>query len=358
MRFGMPYCRKCGAKLDDTARFCHVCGTPVAPVDATTRPAAPRKRSPMYLLPVIVLIAVLITAAIIAGILFLPVNAVNTNETRQLYSEAGVDHLVLYFQADVAQVNVYFENLHDKMMLLNVTASGWTGLLGDPNDSVTVTFSSETINDTATATSRVSRANMWPMQFALNVVCDVHIDPSATLNLIISSDVGQITMDADKHVTFEELNLETTTGGVDVSLAKNVVVAGPISLKSNTGTVQFRMNEADISSDVTVDVRSSTGFVDVDLAATQSLSGNVTVNARTTTGAVNLFMVIDNGVGGRIESETDVGKITVDVKSFSGNQTPLQSNNYPAENNFFVNLRTTTGGININADYGSSTVLN
>lgn len=34
----MPYCRKCGAKLEDDARFCHVCGSPVAavtPVPAT-----------------------------------------------------------------------------------------------------------------------------------------------------------------------------------------------------------------------------------------------------------------------------------------------------------------------------------
>lgn len=33
----MPYCSKCGAKLDETARFCHVCQTPVVAVSGTAR---------------------------------------------------------------------------------------------------------------------------------------------------------------------------------------------------------------------------------------------------------------------------------------------------------------------------------
>jgi hypothetical protein len=353
----VPYCRKCGAKLDEDARFCHVCGTPVAAVTAATRPTAPKRRRPFYILPVIILIAVLLTAVIVTAIIFLPFTPVNLNQTRQLDSEVGVNNLILGFQADVAQVNVFFENLPDKMLFLNVTASGWTGLLGDPSKALAVTFYSETINDTVTASSRVSHANIWPPQFSLNVVCDVYIDPSAKLNLAIRSDGGQITMNADTRMTFEELNLETTTGSVDASLSKGVIIAGMVSLKTTTGSVQFQMDKADVSGNVSVNLQSTTGSVNVDLAAPQRLSGNVTVNARTTTGSVNLRMVIDNDVGARIESDTDLGRITVDVQKFSGNQTPLQSDNYPAGSNFLVNLRTTTGGININAAYGSSTVL-
>jgi hypothetical protein len=68
-------------------------------------------------------------------------------------------------------------------------------------------------------------------------------------------------------------------------------------------------------------------------------------------------MEIDDDVGARIESHADLGEINVDVQKFSGNETLLQSDNYPAGSNFLVNLRTTTGGININAAYGASTVL-
>lgn len=34
----MPYCRKCGAELDEEAKFCSSCGTPVAP--RVTEPVA------------------------------------------------------------------------------------------------------------------------------------------------------------------------------------------------------------------------------------------------------------------------------------------------------------------------------
>jgi hypothetical protein len=118
------------------------------------------------------------------------------------------------------------------------------------------------------------------------------------------------------------------------------------------------MNEADVSGDSSVNLQSTTGSVNADLIATQRLSGNVTVNAMSTTGSVNLHMTIDSNVGARIESDTNLGKITWDVKRFSGNQSPIQSNNYPAGSNFLVNMRTETGGISITAAYGSSSVLN
>jgi hypothetical protein len=353
----MPYCSKCGAKLDEDARFCQVCGTPVAAAAAATRPTAPKRRKPFYVLPVFILIAILLAAVIVTAIIFLPFTPVNLNQTRQLDSEVGVDNLVLDLQADTAQVNVFFENLSDKMLFLNVTASGWIGLLRDPSKTVAVTFYSETINDTATASSRVSHANIWPPLFSLDVVCDLYIDPSAKLNLTIHSDVGQVTMNADTHMTFEELNLETTTGNVDASLSEGVIVAGMVSLKTTTGSVRFQMDEADVLGNVSVNLQSTTGTVNVNLTATQKLSENVTLHAQTTTSNVNLNMIIDNDVGARIESDTGVGRINVDAEKFSGNQTPLQSNNYPAGSNFLVNLRTTTGGININAVYQSSAVL-
>jgi hypothetical protein len=240
---------------------------------------------------------------------------------------------------------------------LNVTAGGNVGILDDPNNAVNVTFNHQTANNSEVVIARISRVDRWPISYALNVNCDLYVDPSVNLSLNARSSVGNIVMNADTKTTLQNIELETTTGSLDVSLSKNVVVANSISLATTTGTVQFNMNNADVSSNVLVNLRSTTGSVNVDLAATQNLSANVTVNARTTTGGINLSMEIDNNVGGRIESHTDIGRITVDVQKFSGNQTPLQSNNYPAGSNFLVSLRTTTGGINICAAYGSSAIL-
>ena len=352
----MPYCRKCGAKLDEDARFCHVCGTPVTAVVAAARPTAPKRRRPFYTLPVAILIAVLISAVVIGALVFLPFYPVHFNQTNQV-PKTDINNLFLEFQTDVAQVNIFLENLSGNMAVLNVTADGNVGILDDPNRAVNVTFSHHSTNNSAIVIANVSRATRWPMLYNLNVNCDVYIDPSANLTVHVRSSVGNIVMDADAEANLLILDLQTATGSVDCSLSKGVIIAGDVSLHTTTGNVQFRMDEEEVIGSATVDLQSTTGSVNVDLTTTQKLSGNVTVNARTTTGSVNLRTIIDDDVGARIESQTVVGGINVDVQKFSGNQTSLQSDNYPAGSNFLVNLRTTTGGININATYGSSTVL-
>jgi hypothetical protein len=351
----MPYCRKCGAKLDEDARFCYVCGTPVVPV-AVTRPAAPTRRRPLYILLVAILIAVLLSAMVIGVLFFLPFYPVHFNQTTQV-PKADVDHMLLEFQADVAHVNIFFKNLSSNMALLNVTADGNVGILEDPNRPVNVTFSHHMSTNSEIVTVNVSRTTRWPISYNLNVNCDVYIDPSASLTLHVRSTVGNIVMDANTSVTLQILDLETETGSIDVSLSKGVVVADLITLHTTTGNVQFEMDEANVSRNVSVELQSTTGSVNMDLIEKQKMLGNVTLNARTTTGSVNLSMVIDDDVGATIESETAIGGINKDVEKFSGNESLLQSDNYPAGSNFLVNLRTTTGGININAKYGSSTIL-
>ena len=351
----MPYCRKCGAKLDEDARFCHVCGTAVAALPAATKPTVPTRRRSFYLLPSVILIVALISAMVIGALFFLPFYPVHFTQTNQV-PKVDVDNLILEFQADVANVNVFFKNLSSNMFVLNVTADGNVGILDDPDRAVNVTFSHQAINNSVAVIASVSRTTRLPMLYGLNVNCDVYIDPSANLTLHVRSSVGNIVMDADTEATLEILDFETTTGNIDVKLSKGAISAGVVSLQTTTGSVQFQMDEEEVIGSATVNLQSTTGSVNLNLTATHRLSGNVTVNAQTTTGNVNLRMVIDGDVGARIESDITVGSITVDTKRFSGNRTSLQSNNYPAESNFLVNLKTTTGGININAAYKSSLV--
>jgi hypothetical protein len=349
----MSYCRKCGAKLEEEARFCHVCGTPVA---AVTVPAMPRRRGP-FLLPVIILIAILVTAAVVGALVFVPFYAVHFDQTNQV-AKTGADNLMLDFQADVAQVNVFFENLPDKMLILNVTADGYVGIFEDPNRTINVTFDHQTANNTEIVTSRVSRISTWPLSYNLNVICDVYIDPSANLSrLFVHSGVGQIVLNADTATTIQTLNLDTTTGSIEASLAQGVVIAGGVSAKTTTGSVTFNWMQAGTEGNVSVNLKSTTGTVNLSVARNSRLSGNVSIDAETTTGSVNLAMTIHDDVGAKIESHTSVGGTSVEQGGFSGNQSLLQSSNYPAGSNFLVNLATTTGSVHVNAYYDSSAVL-
>src|SRR3990170_2375214 len=257
----MPYCRKCGAKLQEDARFCHVCGTPVG---AVTAPAAPRRRRP-FLLPVAILVAVLLTAVMVSVLVFLPFTSVNFNQTNQVASKAGVDSLSLDFQADVANVNVYFKNLSGKMVVLNVTADGYVGILSDPNRTVAVAFDQKTANHTAIVTSRVSRVEGWPLSYNLNVVCNVYIDPTVRLKLSIRSNVGQISMNAGAPVTLDGLYLQATTGSIEANFTQGVVIGGGLSLRTTTGSVRFNMDRAEVSGNVSATVQSTTGSVNVNV---------------------------------------------------------------------------------------------
>jgi hypothetical protein len=349
----MPYCRKCGAKLEEEARFCHVCGTPVA---AVTVPAMPRRRS-TFRLPVIILIVILLAATVFGALVFLPFYHVHFDQTNQV-AKAGVDNLLLDFQADFAQVNVFFRNLPDKMVVLNVTADGYVGIFDDPNRTINVTFNHQTTNNSEVVTSSVSRVSAWPSSYNLNVICDVYIDPSANLSrLFVHSGVGQIVLNADTAMTIQTLNLDTTTGSIEASLAQRVVIAGSVSAKTTTGSVTFNWMQAGTEGNVSVNLKSTTGTVNLSVARNSRLSGNVSIDAGTTTGSVNLAMTIHDDVGAKIESHTSVGGISVERGGFSGDQSLLQSSNYPAGSNFLVNLATTTGSVHVNAYYDSSAVL-
>jgi hypothetical protein len=301
------------------------------------------------------LIGVLLLALALSALVFLPFNPVSFNQSNSVAAQPGVDRLNLDLQADVADVNIIPQRLDGSLVLLNVSETGSTGLFGSANP-VEVTFSNQTTNNTVMVFSTISRGTMMPFSNNVHVVCDVYVDPSAELSLTVHSSVGRIVMNAQEKMTIQALNLQATTGSVEVTLGRNVGLTGSVSATTTTGGVTFNWEQADAESNVLVNLKSTTGAVNLYVTRTNRLSGNITVNAETTTGSVNLGMAIRGDVGARIESQTTLGGITVDAPRFSGDKSPIQSDNYPAGSNFLVNLRTTIGGINITGDYESGAV--
>lgn len=352
----MPYCHKCGAKLDENARFCYNCGTPVTPV-ATAAPTAPRTERPMrrnpFFIPVAVLVGIVLTALILSAIVFTPINNVNFNQTNEI-DQPNADHLSLNFQADVAAVNIY-TNLTDQTFLLKTSASGSTGILGS-NNPVEVTVTNSTVDNAVSVNVKVSTRGFLSYS-NLNLVCNIYVNPALILNISARSTTGQVIINAEAPTTLESLNLETTTGSTQANLGKGVMIEGNVLLKTTTGTVNFEMNQANVHGNDTLNLQSTTGSVNVNITKTDRLSGNPQVTATTVTGSVNLNLLIDGDVGARIQSHTDLGNIRLqNVQNFSGNQSPIQSNNYPAGSNFQMDFRTTTGEINIYAVYETTAI--
>lgn len=356
----MPYCSKCGAKLKEDENFCPKCGTPV--VSPRIAPERGRARRPLSILAIalIAIVVIAVVVAVVAALTVLPIHTVGPiTRGMSVPSESGVDILTLNLTADVAGVNIIFEDLTDKWqspsIILNASATAKAGVFDSADflERYMPVWHDDTDGNVliVTVEQDVDPIN-WPRYTSLNVTFDIRIDPSmnASLNVMIAT--GGIVVGTQAGVVLDSLTLEVTTGGVEAWLMEDVVVAGDISIEVTTGGVRLFWENVVVPDDVWVDAMTTTGGVEVDVEADERLQSDITLRAEATTGGVAFAIDIQGDVGAIITSSVTTGGIDVDRRvGFSGSTELLQSSNYPAAHNFDVNLRVTTGGIEIDAKH-------
>jgi predicted nucleic acid-binding Zn ribbon protein len=343
----MPYCWKCGTKLEEDAKFCPNCGAAVAQL-----PKIKDKRWKKMSLITAILVALILITGILCIITFLPVQAINLKESREVAYQSDVNMLDLDFSANIANVNLSFEELGDKLVVLNVSVTGKASIIASMKP-LNLIFQYNLTNHVLEVTSEAVTLNYGlPWFYQLYVKCDIYIDPSLNTSLNIKTDVGEIIVNAKAEVDFDSLKLETTTGAITLDLAESISLAGNISIKTTTGKVELSWKNLIVRKKGLVDVKTTTGGIALNIMQRNKLFGNVTLKAEATTGGIDFIINIYGNVGAKIESNTTIGAINIRRKyGFSGIPSILRSENYPAQNNFDVNLKTTTGGIDINAGY-------
>jgi hypothetical protein len=303
----------------------------------------------------IVLIVLLVSASIIVAITFLPLRGVDVNESRSAPYQTGVDTMALEFVADVARINVVFEDLDDNLVTLHLSILGNVGAFA-PSSLYDLTFEKTVVDNVLTVTSELDVADLvWPLSFMnLNVTCDLRIDYTLNASINIKTSVGRIVVDTRSGTVLTATSLETTTGGVEATLAAGVILSGDISLMSTTGGVKLNWNNVLSTKDLLLGITSTTGGVDVDIKQDARLQHDVTLNTAVTTGGVDFTIDLQGAVGAKIESAVTTGGINIDRQiGFSGTNAQLQSDNYPTHSNFEAHLQTTTGGIKIDAKHTS-----
>ncbi len=295
----------------------------------------------------IVIVVLVVAALAVAFVPFQPVSFSQSNEA----SAANVNRLNLLFNSDVANVNVILRDLPgNQRAATNVTATGFRGIFGSDKP-LALSYNENTNASTLTWIVSVARAGGWSVVSPLNVVCDLYVDPSVSFSVSVATGTGSIALNAEREATFDRLFLQANTGSVEANISQSVTLSGPLTVQTTTGRVQLYWNGAEVSSNIPVNVKTTTGSAGVNITQPRQLGGNVTLSAQTVTGSVNLAMNIQGNVGARISASTTFGGINVGEQGFSGEQTPIQSSNYPATDNFDVALQATTGSVNIDAVY-------
>ncbi len=347
----MPYCRRCGTELADDAHFCQKCGTPVVVTYTSPVPSAPVKpfRSEPLVIAAIVLIAILVGGVVVAVLLTASFATVNINQSYQ-DNTVGINKLNLNVESQALKVNVFTQNVtRNNNFLITLDGTASKGINGGSDSPIQIAFYNDTVNKELTITAKITQSSVFSR---FNVNCNIYVNPALILDLNVTSQAGQVSLTADKPATFEFLNLQSAAGVVQANL-DNITISGNVTLKTQAGSVDIRMNEVNVEGNNTVDLHTNAGSVTMDITQTKTLQGNLQVNAITNLGSVNIGLIVDGGVGAKLASQTNLGSINLDVQHFSGNQSPIQSDNYPAVSNIEIDSRTNLGSININANYQS-----
>ncbi|MDH5448679.1 MAG: zinc-ribbon domain-containing protein [Candidatus Bathyarchaeota archaeon] len=355
----MPYCAKCGAELEKDAKFCPNCGTAVGSL--MTEPERRRKGIRPINTLAIILIALIVAAVVITTIALAPVRTVGPVTKRMSAPyKSDVNTLNLNLTADVARVDIVFENLSDEWqspsIILNVSATARVGVFGSSDflERYMPVWQNTTVGDVLAVTVKQEVDNVhWPWYSSLNVTFLIRIDPSMNTSLNIKTSIGGVVLGTQETgVVLNSLSLEATTGGVEANLVGPAIVAGDVSLKTTTGGVKLSWNNVIVVNDIEVNGTTVTGGVEMNVKQHGNLLGNITLKAEAITGGVDFAVDIKGDIGAKIESSVTTGGIDVDRQvGFSGTEISLQSSNYPASYNFDVTLKTTTGGIDIDAKY-------
>jgi predicted membrane protein len=265
-----------------------------------------------------------------------------------------VDTLNLNFATNIGDISIMTLQVGSGALLIHVQGNGSYSYLTKTEQPMTSTFDNQTVGNTLTVNSQVTVEN--PYTSGTTVTIQIYVDPSDKLNLNVSSVTGKVALTGDRNTTFESLFLQSTTGAVEANLQDKATITGPISLKTTTGSINFRMHEIDVVSNSSLNLQTTTGNVGMDITETTQLHGNVAVNAHTTTGNICIDLEVDAGVGAKITSTANLGQIKTDLTNFNGDKSPLTSSNYPSASNIEITNTVGTGDVSITAKCQTTTI--
>jgi len=314
-----------------------------------------------------VILIIVLASTFFFSISFFPIIAVDVTESYFVPHQTGINTLTFNLNVSVANVNLVFEDLDEKLLVLNVSIYGKVGFMA--TNLFDIAFNYTTIDNMLTVNSKFDTSGLWPWYEPgwLKATCNVFIDPSLNASVDVKTNSGQILLHSQTDAVISFLSLESLKDEIRVNLTRDTTIAGNIFISTTAG-IEFLWDDITLTNNVLVHLKGGMreledppflpGEVNASLKQEKALEGNVTFKAETPIGQINFAMDVRGNVGVEIESVSlsGIDMITIDhLVGFSdwsrSTKSPLNSNNYPASSNFNVVLKTNTGNIHISSEY-------
>jgi hypothetical protein len=304
---------------------------------------------------VAIIAAFLIVVAIIAVIVLVPVKTLTYDQTKTVEKKQGVNTMELTLNADIAEVHLYYEELHNSSIEVRVQAKAQVGILDQSTEIMKFTLSSSVSGNKLLVNVLTDLSDWLALGPWTSVNVTAVMDKSLFDYASVNTGTGSVWLTAHEGTHVNATSLRTSTGDVTVKLHPGAILGGSMGVTTSTGTITLECDEAEIAANAVISLADTTGSITANVIQLAHMEHNLSVQATTVTGSVNYAVEIAGTNGGQISASTNLGKVNVvrseGFNTVTNGATNLQSVNYPGTGNVVAVLQTNLGQVTINAAY-------
>jgi hypothetical protein len=300
---------------------------------------------------VVVVAVIIVVVSTILLVLVVPLKPVDMHEYREIPTQSGVENIDLNLAGNIGTIDVTFDNLGDKFLTLEVWVTGAVNIFDDPGD-YNLSFEYAFSGDTLDVDVNLEPSNIFSGISLLNVECEVVISDQLKADLDVMTNTGSVTVSTIQYVNLKRMQLSTNTGSVEAYLNSGTMLWDDIEMSTNTGSVNLQWDDIILVQNTSMTLTTNTGSIDLEGRQTGALGFDLEVSSTTQTGGVTADIDISGNVSAEIDWSVVTGGTDIHRQvGFSQDGNHMESNNFPAEDNISISMETTTGSVDIWAEW-------
>jgi hypothetical protein len=306
-----------------------------------------------------VVAALLIVLAIVAVVVLVPVKTLTYDQTKSVEKKEGVNTMELTLNADIAEVHLYYEELHNSSIEVRVQAKAQVGVLDQSTNIMTFTLTSSVSGNKLLVNVLTDVADWLALGPWTTVNVTAVMDKSLYDYASVNTGTGSVWLSAHEGAHVNATSLHTATGDATVKLHPGAILGGSMAISTTTGTVTLVSDEIEVAANAVISMQDTTGSINAEVIQLAHTSHNLSVQMTTVTGSLTYVVEIAGTNGGSISASTNLGKVNVVrsegfVAGANSGSTNLQSINYPGAGNVNAVLQTSIGTVSLNAAYATT----